>query len=130
SRVRLSFTADLPALGYRTYRLLPEGGPAQFPAVQASDNVLENDRFRLEFDPDTGYIISLFDKQEQIEVFAGPAAKPVVIEDLSDTWSHNTFTFHMLLGTFTCSRVRLVDHGHVQSVYRVPSSFQPSSPVE
>ena len=130
SRVRLSFTADLPALGYRTYRLLPEGGPAQFPAVQASDNVLENDRFRLEFDPDTGYIISLFDKQEQIEVFAGPAAKPVVIEDLSDTWSHNTFKFDKVIGAFTASRVRLVEHGPAKSVIRVTSSFGSSSLVQ
>lgn len=130
SRVRLSFTADLPALGYRTYRLLPVGGPAEFPTVQASDAVLENGRFRLEFDPDTGFISSLYDKQEDLNVFAGPAARPVVIEDLSDTWSHNTFKFDAVIGEFKAERVRLVEHGPAKSVIRVTARYGTSTLVQ
>ncbi|HJS18974.1 MAG TPA: hypothetical protein VJ785_09495, partial [Anaerolineales bacterium] len=53
-RMRLCFPARLPALGYRTYRMLParEGQSPEIPAtIQASDQMLENERFRLEFDP-------------------------------------------------------------------------------
>src|SRR5690606_32525934 len=85
SRVRLSFMADLPALGYRTYRLVPEGQTVESETVQATDTSLENKRFRLEFDGQTGFITQLWDKQAEVQVFAGEAAKPVVINDLSDT---------------------------------------------
>ena len=42
------FVADLPALGYRTYRLVHQAPPVHDPApLQATDLTLENDLFRL-----------------------------------------------------------------------------------
>ena len=126
SRVRLSFMADLPALGYRTYRLLPEGKATESITVQASDTVLENRYFRLEFNPETGCIASLYDKQAEVNVFLGEAAKPVVIEDTSDTWSHNVYRFNDVVGAFKASSVKLVEHGAVKSVIRVTSEYNRS----
>ena len=131
SRVRLSFMADLPALGYRTYRLLPEGGTASAQTtVQASDAVMENQFFRLEIDPQTGYITRLYDKRAEVEVFAGEAAKPLVINDESDTWSHNVFRFDEVIGAFSATRVQLVEHGPVKSVIRVTSVYEQSTLVQ
>ena len=56
-RYRLSFVAELPSLGYRVYKrfslpatdVKPEG-------LKANDFAMENNRFRLEFDPATGCI--------------------------------------------------------------------------
>src|SRR5690606_14872198 len=116
SRVRLSFNADLPALGYRTYRLRPEGAAAaQAPAVDSADTVLENDHLRLEIDPQTGYIASLYDKRANVQVFRGEAAKPVVINDTSDTWGHNKYTFDDVVGAFTATSVKRVEDGPVKS---------------
>ncbi len=122
-RVRLSFTADLPALGYRTYRLLAEGGVHLAVTVRAADTLMENDRFILEFDPETGYIARLYDKRAEVEVFNGDAARPVVLDDPSDTWSHNVFAFDQVAGVFRASSVRLVAHGPVKSVIRVTSAY-------
>lgn len=144
-RDRLSFVADLPALGYRTYRLVSRS-PAK-PAsrsssrkvastravgggVQASDTVLENERFRLEFDSETGYIASLRDKVNGLEVLAGPGAKPVVIDDPSDTWGHNMFIYNEVAGVFSAKSVRLVEHGPVKSVIRVVSEYGASRLVQ
>ncbi|MCZ7545176.1 MAG: hypothetical protein M5R40_17355 [Anaerolineae bacterium] len=129
-RVRLSFMADLPALGYRTYRLAPEGPAAPAMTVQASDAVLENARFRLEFDPDTGWIASLFDKQAAVQVFSGPAARSVVIDDPSDTWGHNVYRYDQVIGAFKATRVRLVEHGPVKSVIRVTSAYGQSTLIQ
>ncbi len=134
-RVRLSFPADLPALGYRTYRLfpaLPEGisSPAAAPGMSASDQVLENEFLRLEFDPQTGCIASLFDKVAGVQVFSGPAARPVVIDDPSDTWSHNVFKFNKGLGDFRAASLRLVEHGPAKSVIRVTSEWGASKLVQ
>lgn len=130
NRVRLSFTADLPALGYRVYRLRPKGEPAAFPMVQATDGVLENGRFRLEIDPETGAVASLYDKREEVQVFSGEAAKPVVIADASDTWAHNTFRFDDVIGTFTATSVKLAEHGPAKSVIRVFSAYGASRLIQ
>jgi alpha-mannosidase len=122
-RNRLTFTADLPALGYRTYRVVSRPNPASFPNVAATDTSLENERFRLEFNPQTGYISSLQDKKAGVEVFAGPAAVPVIIDDPSDTWSHNVFRFDHVAGTMKLRSMRLVEQGPVKAVLRVTHEF-------
>ena len=133
-RDRLCFTADLPALGYRTYRLLLSSDTVQDDqtraTLQASDNVLESNRFRLEFDPVTGCIASLRDKQEDVEVFSGPAALPVVLDDPADTWGHNVFKWDKVDGAFQAESVRLVEHGPVKSVIRVTSRYGSSRLVQ
>ncbi len=126
-RVRLCFATALPALGYRTYRMLPNGiesqPPGHFPTVQASNCLLENACFRLEFDPKTGCIASLRDKQAGIEVFSGPAARAEVLADPADTWGHNTFRWDDGIGAFEAESIQLVEHGPVKSVIRVRSRY-------
>jgi alpha-mannosidase len=133
-RTRICFTADLPALGYRTYRLLScpkvkrENGIKT--KVQASDTVLENNRFRLEFDAATGFILSLRDKVEDVEVFSGPAAMPAVLEDPGDTWGHDVFKWDQVIGKFQVESIRLVEHGRVKSVIRVTSRYGASRLIQ
>lgn len=125
---RLTFTADLPPLGWRTYRIVPvEAAPASETSLSATDHTLENRFFRLEIDPQTGQIASLFDKRHGVEVFAGPAARAVVIDDPSDTWSHNVFRFQDEIGQFTATSVRLVESGPVLTTVRVKSAFGAST---
>ena len=129
-RHRISFIADLPSLGYRTYRLAPGTPDEQWPRLKASEYILDNGRLRLEIDPRTGTITSLRDQLNGVEVFAGPAARPVVLEDRSDTWSHNVFRFDDVAGEFEVCDVRLVEHGPVKSVIRVRSAYRSSSLVQ
>jgi alpha-mannosidase len=132
-RARLSFTADLPALGYRTYRLLLSAEKVdneERSLVLASDTVIENDRFRLEFDTGTGCIASLRDKKEEVEVFSGPAALPLVLDDPADTWGHNVFKWDKIDGTFQAESIRLIEHGLVKSVIRVASRYSSSRLVQ
>ena len=133
-RERLCFTADLPALGYRTYRLNLSSNTGQDDktqvTLQASDNVLESKRFRLEFDLATGYITSLRDKRSEVEVFSGPAARPVVLDDTADTWGHNVFKWDKVEGTFQAVSVRLVEHGPVKSVIRITSRYGSSRLIQ
>ena len=125
---RLTFTADLPPLGYRTYRIVPvDEAPAVESSLSATDHTLENRFFRLEIDPQTGQIASLFDKRHHVEVFAGPAARAVVIDDPSDTWSHNVFRFQNEIGQFAVTSVRLVESGPVLATLRVTSAFGAST---
>ncbi len=134
-RTRLAFIADLPPLGYRTYRLVPA---SQHPDIKnesqdsilAGDLFMENQRFRLELDPQTGAIRSLYDQQEQLEVLAGPAALPVVLEDDSDTWSHNVFQYNRQAGCFGPQSIRLAENGPVKATIRVVSTYGASQLVQ
>lgn len=147
-RDRLSFVARLPAMGYRTYRVL-NGGPTspapsptneagvepssrqgEGPGVRAGDDFVETDRLRLELDPAAGTIRRLYDKRAATEVFTGPAAVPVVLDDPSDTWSHNVFQFDRVAGCFGEARVRLVEKGPVRWTIRAVSGYGASRLIQ
>jgi alpha-mannosidase len=84
---------------------------------------IENEYLRLTIDPATGALGSLYDKRHQLEVFCGQAARAIVIDDSSDTWSHGVHRFDKQIGIFSATRVRLVEHGPVQATIRVESVY-------
>jgi len=121
-RKRLAFTADLPAMGYRVYHVVRN--QAQHPAAPmiADDTAMENERFRLEINPTNGFVQRLFDKQRQFEVLRGPA-RPLVLRDESDTWGHGVYQFNDVIGSFTATKIRRVEHGPVKTTLRVESTY-------
>lgn len=131
-RHRVSFLAKLPSLGYRVYKLYtnqPEAKAIES-GIKTTQSSLENDRFKLEIDPETGWINSLFDKVKEHEIFSGAAAKPVVIKDTTDTWSHDTLHFNDVIGAFKAKKVYLAEQGPVKSVIRVISEYGKSQLVQ
>ncbi len=129
-RRRLSFIADLPALGYRVYRLQPTEAPIDFPAVRAAENSLENEFYHLELNPQTGCILSLYDKQAGWNVFSGEAAQALVINDPSDTWSHDVLQFDQVSGSFQPTSLKLVEAGAIKATLRVMSTYGSSKLVQ
>ncbi|GAB2566572.1 alpha-mannosidase [Gracilibacillus alcaliphilus] len=129
-RNRLSFTAEVPAMGYRVYKVVSNEKREVFPPIKANDYVLENSRHRLEFNPETGFISSLYDKEKQYELLAGEAARPVVIHDHSDTWSHDVVRYEDVAGEFKLTSIKRVEHGPVKSVIRVISEYHHSKIVQ
>ena len=120
-RCRICFVADLPSLGWRTYRFAVREKAETFPEVAVSECSAENRWFKLTLDPETGYIASLLKKNDGTEYFSGPAAVPVVIRDESDTWSHAVRIFDEVIGRFQAVSVRTVENGPVKCVFRVTS---------
>ena len=144
-RRRLSFVADLPALGYRTYRVhmaqpdaaapAPTAGPmhdvfaesglsddeGQVETAPRSGLVMENEWLRVEIDPATGTVARLFDRRCELEVFEGRGARPVVVDDPYDTWGHELVSLSEEVGTFTPTNVRRLEDGPVRSVIRAES---------
>jgi alpha-mannosidase len=121
-RNRICFVADLPPMGYQVYRVAPRPGAEEQAPVEAGDTWAQNGRFRLEIDPETGFLARLYDRKKSFEVLGG-VARPVVLDDPSDTWSHNEFRYDREVGVFTAENVRLAEHGPVKAVIRVESVF-------
>ena len=80
---------DVPALGYATYRILPQRSAATASKETAEDKertFIENEFYRAAFDLANGAMTSLFDKSEQWEVLAGPANVVAREVDKGDLW--------------------------------------------
>ena len=65
---------DVPACGYKTYRFAPREDAPDFPdALAATDSAIENEFYRVEVDPQTGAIKSIFDKEAGRELIDSDA---------------------------------------------------------
>ncbi|MCL2362601.1 MAG: alpha-mannosidase [Defluviitaleaceae bacterium] len=124
---RLLFVAELPSMGYRTYRLYTkQENPPCYDNVTADDFTLESDKYLLEINSATGNVSRFYDRQQDVEMFHREGARLAVIEDKSDTWSHEVFKFDKLLGDMTPVYTRLVEQGPVRSTIRVRYQFNDS----
>ncbi|MFP3416298.1 hypothetical protein SB773_33185, partial [Bacillus sp. SIMBA_074] len=80
SRGAVVFRAEVPALGYRLYRLRPGPGPGVVSAagsgpvsggLTVTADTLENDHVRIRIDQETGWISSYLVKATGVDVMAG-----------------------------------------------------------
>lgn len=126
-RSRVTFLADLPPVGYRTFRVL--SGSADAAASAEPDGiVLDNDMLRLEFDEHG--LRRFYDHRHEVEVFAPGALRGEVLRDPSDTWSHGVTRYDDVEGRFQVRRVSLVENGPVRSLVRIESAYGRSELVQ
>ncbi len=80
---------DVPALGYATYRVIPrqaKSAPAKAGSVSAGPESLENEFYKLTFNPKTGEITSLKEKASGWEALSGSANVVSRQQDKGDLW--------------------------------------------
>ena len=123
-RQKIVFTAKLPALGYRTYRLTPRG-TAQSHQPSSDALTLENDYLRIIFSRETGMPASILSKRSGGESLREPASAQL-IHDESDTWSHAVFKFGDVMGAMTPLSVDRIEDGPVRSVIRAVLGYKGS----
>jgi alpha-mannosidase len=153
-RHRLAFPAELPPLGYRTYRLhagaggpgaggggagvggaagrsAPAGGPLVAGGGPVEPIVLESPRLRATIDPASGWLASLVDRGIGAELLPA-AGEPhaVVLADATDTWSHGALSYGDESGGFACESVRLLEDGPVRKLARIVSRYRDSTLTE
>lgn len=98
--LHLAFRDELPALGYRCYTVdVPRDAPAWPGAQPQPATEMENEHLRLRFSPTTGQLVGLHDKRTGIDLLRAPLAFQV-IDDPSDTWSHDVVSFDQIIGAF------------------------------
>jgi alpha-mannosidase len=127
SRGAVTFRADLPALGYALYRILP-GGDAEAASeltVNAEGTLLENPHLRIELDPTTGDVISLLDKETGLDVLAGTKGEPrtAVCDDPTDTWGHRVISYAWPGDTMKLERIVVRESGPLRTRVRVERSW-------
>lgn len=123
SRKKLVVRATVPAMGYRQIRLR-DGGIGMIPTqVKAEENRLENEFYRLSFSSNGS--LSIFDKENGREVFAGgqTGCRAVIIDDPSDTWSHDIKTFDREIGHFERADIKILENGPVRATLRIATTY-------
>lgn len=126
-RVKLVFSAPVPAFGYRQFRLhrVDAVTPAA-PTVHASEKELENEHLRVTFGDDG--TLAIYDKDAKAEVFrATGGARAVVLDDPSDTWSHDIRDYTEEVGAFGSASFHVIENGPLRAAVRVRTHYGASS---
>ncbi len=115
----------LSALGAAVFYVeVPEMAPPTEEPPRPQTDTIGNDMLRLRVDADTGALASLVDVASGREYLAGPASLPLVIDDPSDTWSHNVDAYPDVIGAFHATGpVELVAEDGVRRTLRVESAW-------
>ncbi|KAB8185759.1 alpha-mannosidase [Nonomuraea phyllanthi] len=124
------FQAELPALGYRLYRLR-RGESPYTSGLTASQYHIENETLRLEIDPATGWLAGLLDKRTGADLVAGAAGEHTQIcEDPTDTWGHRVVSYDWPGEAMATTRVVLRESGPLRARIRVERAWGRSTMAE
>ncbi|MBV5313092.1 MAG: alpha-mannosidase [Prolixibacteraceae bacterium] len=123
SRRKLIVHTAIPAMGYRQIRLWDGGDFNHQITASAKDNVLENDKVKVTFSYNG--TLGILDKQTGKEVFAGgnTGCHAIIIDDPSDTWSHDIKTYDKEIGAFGNATLKILENGPLRSTMRVVASY-------
>ncbi|HNW57931.1 MAG TPA: glycoside hydrolase family 38 C-terminal domain-containing protein, partial [Bacteroidales bacterium] len=127
NRKKLIVNTKLPPFGYRQIRVKKnDSQPVKGYAI-AKDNVIENEFLKVSFS--SKGTISITDKESGKETFAGGATgcKGVIIDDPSDTWSHNIRTFSDEIGEFGNATFVVLENGPLRATMRVETTYHDST---
>jgi alpha-mannosidase len=122
-RSRFVFSAPLPSLGYKAFRVHqrePAGTAAAMP--ESNTETLVSSRFTVKICRENGCIASVFDLQKNAFVMLN-GAKPLVLRDEGDTWAFNVSGFAEKAGDFKLEQVRLLEDGPVRATIHTKASF-------
>ena len=127
SRRKLIINATIPAMGYRQLRLWDGGDYNHKNTVSAKDNMLDNEFVTVRFSSKGTF--GMFDKESGKEIFTGgeTGGKAVVINDTSDTWSHDIKTFGDEIGSFGDATIKILENGPLRATVRVTTFYNLSN---
>jgi alpha-mannosidase len=133
-RGAIVFRAELPALGYRLYRLRPGEFPfiASQGSLMTSDRVLENDHVRIEIDAASGWISSYLDKAIGVDLMRGVdgSTHTQICQDPTDTWGHRVVSYAWPGASMSTTRIVVRETGPLRSRIRIERAWGASSMIE
>ncbi len=122
------FMAEVEPMGYTVYRVFVEKpSEASFMSVvQATENTLENDKIKVEFNSATGDICRIYNKKTEQMVLDGTCRAVILDETEADTWSHGKTYLGNFDGVFGMPEFSVIENGPVRAILRVTSYYNQS----
>lgn len=128
NRVRVTFMAEVPALGYAVYHLRRTEQAASEEQGNGDAFALENGLLCAELDKTTGELCTMVDKRTGRQLLSA-AASAVVYDDPTDTWGHTLKKIDHACGSFRLAAIRVLDDGPVRKCVQTVSRFGASALV-
>ncbi len=127
SRKGLIVRCSVPPFGYRQIRIMAGNDLELGPGVTAGNNSMENEFLKITFS-DSGNI-GILDKGNNRDLFEGgkTGCKAIIIDDPSDTWSHDIKVFDREIGSFGKAAIKVLESGPLRAITRVTSSYGAST---
>lgn len=113
------FRARVPAFGYRVYWLFMKEVQTAETGLTAAQDTLGNQNLLARFDPQSGALCSLIEKESGYDALQGAASTRLMDIEPCDTWAHGVFRFDQEAGCFEGAEVKLEETGPVRAVLRV-----------
>jgi alpha-mannosidase len=126
NRIKLLVQAELPSMGYRQIKVSSGTGNEKLNTLNYSTDSIENEYFRLSFNTDGS--VRVFDKIEKAEIFTKDSEgfQALIIDDPSDTWSHDIKSFSKVIGKFSDTVLTLLEKGPLRVRMRSLSKYNSS----
>ncbi len=125
-RQRLVARVAIPAFGYRQIRVRKNVEQKVASGVQASAQGLENELLKVAILADGA--IQIFDKKQNRQVFTSAGgARGLVMDDPSDTWSHDVKAYDKQIGAFEKPVVTVLENGPLRGHVQVRTKYGAST---
>jgi alpha-mannosidase len=122
-RQRIVVRADVPAFGYRQIRLRKGDTAAPANPLKVDAHSIENEHVRMTFGTDG--TVTLFDKDANAASFT--RGRAVVLDDTSDTWSHDVRAYDQEIGTFASASGTVLESGPLRARLRMRTTYGTST---
>ncbi len=122
-RCGVIFEADIPALGWRTYRMRTVGDRQVFDSpFTVTATGMDNGILRVSFDPTTGELTELTDLRNGKPVVTNSCTR--LFDDTPyDTWAHGMYAYTNELPCLVSGTVRCIEEGPLRATFRVEQRF-------
>ncbi|MBR5868414.1 MAG: alpha-mannosidase [Clostridia bacterium] len=123
-RSRFLFRAQLPALGYKAFKLIQTGEEVARKPV-ADPFHMNMPGYSLEISPETGEIVSITDHKTG-RTLPGRVLTPCAFVDEGDTWAFNIDSYGEAAEPFSFRGMRVVESGELRTILKADWSFRDS----
>lgn len=121
------FPAAVPPFGYRVYWVYLEESGDEFPSsLKIAEHTMENRRLYAEWDPESGALIHLVNKETGYDALRGPSSVRLMDIEKCDTWAHGVFRFDKEAGAFERPVFTVLEKGPVRAVLQVTTFCEES----
>ena len=122
-RSRFLFKANIPALGYKSFKVIQTGEKASL-VDKEEHQTIATKYFDVAFDNNTGFIDTF--KHKTLDIDFGKIIDLTCLEDLGDTWCFNVKGYGKSLGEFTLKEIQVVESGIFRTVIKAIYLFNAS----
>ena len=115
----LFIAEDVPSYGYKVYYLKKESKPSLSENGLSSNNIIENEYFKIIVDSDNGWIKSIYDKINNKEILAGEGNRLQLLEDKPTAWDAWNIGWTGIEFPMNFKKIEVKENGPVRTVLSV-----------